>query len=93
MVTKCCQRWRREEAKKKSPILNESVSQDSRGLPRWLSSKEYTCNIGHMVLIPGSGRSPRKGNGNPLQYFCPENSMDRGAWQATVHRMTRVGHN
>ena len=36
-------------------------------------------------LIPGLGRSPRVGNGNPLQYFCQENSMDREAWQATVH--------
>ena len=35
--------------------------------------------------IPGSGRSPGGGNGNPLQYSCLENSMDRGAWQATVH--------
>ena len=77
---------------KNSPILNESVSQDSRGLPRGLSSKEFACNTGDVVLIPGSGRSPRKGNGNPLQYFCPENSMDKGAWQATVHKITRVGH-
>ena len=37
------------------------------------------------VLIPGLGRSPGVGNGNPLQYSCPENSMDRGAWRATVH--------
>ena len=36
-------------------------------------------------LIPRLGRSPRVGNGNPFQYFCLENSMDRGAWQATVH--------
>ena len=35
--------------------------------------------------IPGLGRSPRGGHGNPLQYFCLENPMDRGAWQATVH--------
>ena len=39
--------------------------------------------------IPGSGRSPRKGNGNPLQYSCLGNSMDRGAWWATVHRVTK----
>ena len=36
-------------------------------------------------LVPGSGRSPGKGNGNPLQYSCPENYMDRGAWRAAVH--------
>ena len=39
--------------------------------------------------IPGSGRSPREGNGNPLQCSCLENSMDRGAWQATVHGVTK----
>ena len=38
--------------------------------------------------IPGSGRSPGEGNGNPLQYSCLENSMDRGAWWATVHGVT-----
>ena len=38
------------------------------------------------------GRSPGEGNGNPLQYSCPENPMDRGAWWATVHRLTRVRH-
>ena len=41
-------------------------------------------------LIPGSGRSPGEGNGYPLQYSCLENPMDRGAWQATVHRVERV---
>ena len=40
-------------------------------------------------LIPGSGRSPGGGHGNPLQYSCLENPMDRGAWQATVHRATK----
>ena len=40
-------------------------------------------------LIPGSGRSPGGGHGNPLQYFCLENSMDRGAWRATVHGVTK----
>jgi len=41
--------------------------------------------VGDPGLIPGSGRSPGEGNSNPLQYSCPENSMGRGAWQATVH--------
>ena len=40
-------------------------------------------------LIPGLGRPPRGGNGNPLQYSCPENPMDRGAWRATAHRVTK----
>ena len=39
--------------------------------------------------IPGSGRSPGEGNGNPLQYSCLENSMDRGVWQATVHGVAK----
>ena len=42
--------------------------------------------------IPASGRSPGEGNDNPLQYSCLENPMDRGAWQATVHGVARVGH-
>ena len=43
-------------------------------------------------MIPGSGRFPREGNGNPLQYSFLENPMDREVWQATVHGVTRVGH-
>ena len=39
--------------------------------------------------IPGSGRSPGGGHSNPLQYSCPENPMDRGAWRATVHRVAQ----
>ena len=55
--------------------------------------KESACNSGDMDLIAGSGRSPGKGNGNPFQYSCLENPMDRGDWQATVHGVARVGHN
>ena len=40
--------------------------------------------------IPGSGRSPGGGHGNPLQYSCLENPIDRGAWQATVHRVSKI---
>ena len=50
------------------------------------ANAEYIIDVG---LIPGSGRSPRKGNGNPFQYFCLENPVDRGALQATVHRVTK----
>ena len=46
---------------------------------------ESACNVGALGLIPGSERSPGEGNGNPLQYSCLENPMDRGAWRATVH--------
>ena len=52
----------------------------------WPSGKESTCNAGDTGLIPGSGRSPGGGHGNPLRYSCLENSMDSGAWRATVHR-------
>ena len=55
--------------------------------------KESAYNAGDRALIPGSGRSPGEGNGNPLQYFCLENSMDRGAWQATVHTVHGVTKN
>ena len=52
----------------------------------WCSDgKESSCNTGDLDLIPGSGRSPRGGHGNPLQYSRLENPMDRGACQATVH--------
>ena len=55
------------------------------GLPWWLRGKESACNAGDAGSIPGLGRCPGEGNGNPLQYSCQENSMDRGAWRATVH--------
>ena len=47
--------------------------------PGGSDSKESACNAGDLVLIPGLGRSPEEGNGNPLQYSCLENPMDRGA--------------
>ena len=61
--------------------------------PQWLSGKESACNAGDMGLIPGLGRSPPEGYGNPLQYSCLENPMDRGIWWATVRGVARVGHN
>ena len=54
------------------------------GFPAGSDGKESACNAGDQDLIPGSGRSPGKGNGNPLQHSCLENSMDRGDWQAIV---------
>ena len=53
---------------------------------------DYEGNEGDAGLNTGSGRSSKGGNGNPLQYSCLENPMDRGAWQATVHGVTRVRH-
>ena len=53
-------------------------------------SKESACNVGEPGSIPGLGRYPGEGNGNPLQYSCQENSMDRGAWWATIHGITII---
>ena len=60
-----------------------------KGFPRWLSGKESTCQAGDSGSLPGSGRSPGEGNGNPLQNACLENPMDRGAWWATVHGVAK----
>ena len=54
------------------------------GLPSWLSGEESACNAGDAGSVPGAGRSPGEGNGNPLPYSCLEHPMDRGAWWATV---------
>ena len=54
--------------------------------------KNSPANSEDLGLIPGLGRSPGEGNGNPLQYSCLENPMDRGDWRATVHWVTRVRH-
>ena len=57
--------------------------------PGGSGSKESACNAGVPGSIPGLGRSPGGGNGNPLQYSCLENPMDRGTWPATVHGVTK----
>ena len=59
------------------------------GFPGSLVVKHPPTNAGDMGLIPGLGISPGEGNGNPLQYSCLENSIDRGAWWATVHGVTK----
>ena len=69
------------------------ISMQHMGLPWWLSSKESTCNAGDMGLIPGSERAPGEENGYSLQYSCLGNPMDREAWRATVHGVSRVRHN
>ena len=60
-----------------------------KGLPWWLRCKEATCNAGDAGSVSGSGRSPGEGNGNSLQYSCPQNPMDRGACWATVQRVAK----
>ena len=62
---------------------------DQLGFPDGSDSKESACNAGDVGLIPGSGRSYRGGQSNPLQYSYLENPMDRGAWQATVYKVAK----
>ena len=58
------------------------------GFPGGSDSKDSACNAGDPGSIPGSGRSPEKGYGYPLEDSCLENSADRGTWRATDHRVT-----
>ena len=67
----------------------ELIECKGRGVPRWLRGKESACQAGDTSSIPGSRRSPREENGNPLQYSCLQNPMDRGAWRATVRAVTK----
>ena len=71
-----------KKSKKRLWVVYESFSGASDG---WDSA----YNVGDLGLVPGLGRSPGEGHGNPLQYSCLENSMDRWAWQATVHGVTK----
>ena len=68
------------------------INNDIEGFPGGTVVKNLPPNAGdtrEAGSIPGLGRSPSVGNGNPLQYSCLENSKDRGAWRATVHRVTK----
>ena len=60
-----------------------------KGFPVCSVIKNTPANAGYVGLTPGSGRSPEEGNGNPLQYPCLGNPMDRGIWRATVHGITK----
>ena len=64
------------------------------GFPGGSDDEESACSAGDLGLIPGLGRSPGEGNSHLLQYSGVENSVDRGAWRATVHevKLQRVGH-
>ena len=66
-------------------------SEPTEGFPGGSEGKESACSAGDLRSVPGSGRSPGRGHGNPLQYSCPENPKDRKAWVgggvATVHRI------
>ena len=67
---------------KNAMVLNKDFIME---LPWWLRGKELVCNAGDQGLIFGSGRSSGEGNNNPLKYSCLGNSMNREAWQVTVH--------
>ena len=71
--------------------LIQNIVQDSfiAGLSSSSEVKAPACNAGDLGSIPGSGRFPGEGNGNPLQYSCLENPMDGGAWWATGHGVTK----
>ena len=71
--------------------VKQDISRKTAGLPCGSVSKESACNAGDPGSISGLGRSPGEGNGNPVQYSCLENSIDRGAWWATVHGITKTG--
>ena len=62
---------------------------DHSGFPGGSVGEQSACTVRDLGSITGSGRSPGEGNGNPLQYSCLENPMDRGAWQATVHEVSK----
>ena len=73
----------------KKQRMSITLSPDHPGLPWWLSGKESTCNARDKGSVPEWGRSSGEGNGNPLQYPCLRNPMDRGAWRATVHGVAK----
>ena len=73
-------------------IFIKQISDKSRVhkvFPAGSDSKESAWNASDLGWIPGSGRAPGEGNGNPLLYFCLENPLDGGAWQATVHGVAK----
>ena len=66
-------------------VQNLIASLYTGGLPCGSAGKESACNAGDLGLVPEFGRSPAEENGNPFQYSCLENPMDRGAWKFTIH--------
>ena len=66
------------------------LSDFTHSLPGGSDGKEFACNVGELGLIPGLARSPGGGYGNPLQYSCRDNPMDREGWQVTVHGVAKI---
>ena len=90
-----CRLWGRTQSDTTEATQQQQAYKDEihstywLSFPRWLSGNESICQCRRLGSIPGLGRSPGGGNGNPLQYSWLENPMDRGAWQTTVHRVTK----
>ena len=86
-----CREGSKEEFVLSSVTLGENNSQTStsRGFPDGSDGRESACNAADLDLIPGLGISSGEENGNPLQYSCLENSVDRGAWRATISGVTK----
>ena len=83
--------YREVRVASRTPLLTQPKA--SEGLPCGSELKNPPASAGDTGSIPGSGRSPGEGNGNPHQYSCLENPTVRGAWQATVYGVARVRHN
>ena len=69
--------------------IKKALLESHLGFPGGSEVKASACDEGDLGSIAGLGRSPGEGNGNPLQYSCLENPMDRGAWRATVHGVAK----
>ena len=78
-----------DRGKSRSKVNRNMVESNKKRLPSFSVVKNLPANAGDAGLIPGSERSPGRGNGNPLQYSCLGNPMDRGAWQAMVHGIAK----
>ena len=81
---------RRQDCRHGDHCRDNFIEREGAGFPWWLSSKDSACKAGDLGSIPGSGRSPGGGDGNPLHHSCLENPRDRGAWWAIVHGVTEL---
>ena len=85
--------WEHRTLLLKGKIMQQAISKSPRErgafFPGGSVVKNLPTNAGDVGLIPGLGRSPGEGNGNPLQYSCLGNTMDRGAWRAAVHEFAK----
>jgi len=90
-LEKALQQQRPSTANKQTKLVFKTCNR-VLGFPHSAVGKEFACSAGDSGSIPRSGRSPGETNDNPLQYSCLENPIDRGAWRATVHGVSRVGY-